>query len=728
MTGARVGSVHIDLGLNSAAFESGLKKANSDVGGFAKAMVAGFAAVTTAVVGAMAALRNTARQADQMWKSSQSLGVRIDELGRLRHAAEMSGASFSTLETGIRRASQAVSQSLAGMNTEATRALKGMGIAVKDADGQARSMSDILGDVAEQFSQMPDGVEKTSMAMALFGRSGTDLIPMLNAGRAGLKEMGDEAERLGLVFDEDTGRMAERFNDNMERMGKAAVGLSNAFGSMLLPVAVAVTDAIIAIQAPVGDTIAGLVELGKYAGVAAAGLAGFFAPAMLAGLASVSVAIGTTMVAAVRALTAAMMANPLGLLIGGIAAAITAAFLFRDQIKQVIGFDVVEVFKDAANTIIGAFHGAFKGIQAVWSSLPAVLGDVTITTANAVIDGIERMVNGAIDLLNGLFNGVRDMLSAIGVEVERIKEVDLGDIPNPYRGATEAMVDELKASFRDALDTDYIGEWTAALYEAWQGVDEGTEKVNALADALAGEGESGSGGGGGGGSLKNSLAQALEAMREALATEEELERLSHDKRIAQIQEFYNQGLILKDEYDQMMERAHQEHSDRMSEITRKQVEEEARIRSALVGHASSIFGSLSTIMENFGEDNLAASKAFAVAAAIINTAEGITKALAQGGILGFAGAASVAAAGMAQISTIMSASKGGGSRPSVGAAAPAPVQGSQRPDAEPQPDRMDVHLHGLDRSALYTGETVERLIELIEERSGDGRLLNFKVA
>src|SRR5690606_37796022 len=90
-----------------------------------------------------------------------------------------------------------------------------------------------------------------------------------------------------------------------------------------------------------------------------------------------------------------------------------------------------------------------------------------------------------------------------------------------------------------------------------------------------------------------------------------------------------------------------------------------RMRGQLVGNLSSVMGSLSSILEKTGDKNLAASKAFAVAEAIINTAQGVTKALAQGGMFGFAGAAAVAAAGAAQIATILSASNGSSRRPAV---------------------------------------------------------------
>jgi hypothetical protein len=143
--------------------------------------------------------------------------------------------------------------------------------------------------------------------------------------------------------------------------------------------------------------------------------------------------------------------------------------------------------------------------------------------------------------------------------------------------------------------------------------------------------------------------------------------------------------------------------------------------NATLGSLGQITGALASAFEG--------NKAFAVANADINTAEGVTKALAQGGMFAFPIAAAIAAAGAAQIGAIMSASPGGGSTASVRSPSAPPIQNApQRQQAERAPERMDITLHGLDRNAMYSGENVEAFLRAIEERSADGRILNIKVA
>lgn len=143
--------------------------------------------------------------------------------------------------------------------------------------------------------------------------------------------------------------------------------------------------------------------------------------------------------------------------------------------------------------------------------------------------------------------------------------------------------------------------------------------------------------------------------------------------------------------------------------------------SDTLGSLGQITGALSAAFEN--------NKALAVANAVINTAEGVTKALAQGGMFAFPIAAAIGIAGAAQIAAIMSASPGGsgGAVRTPSASAPAMSNAPQRQAAERAPDRLEVTLRGLDRSSMYDGNSVERLIRMIEERSADGRALKIKV-
>jgi hypothetical protein len=93
----------------------------------------------------------------------------------------------------------------------------------------------LLYEVADAYARTADDAAKTANAQALLGKTGADLIPLLNGGAKSLREYGDEAARLGVVFDQDAARAAEAFNDNLTRLKITAQGAFAKIASDLAP-------------------------------------------------------------------------------------------------------------------------------------------------------------------------------------------------------------------------------------------------------------------------------------------------------------------------------------------------------------------------------------------------------------------------------------------------------------------------------------------------------------
>lgn len=236
---AKIGSIHVSLGLDSAEFQAGLKKANSGLDKFAKAAKVGFAVVAAAAVaagGALAfAIKGAIDNADEMSKTAQKVGVTTEALSRLNYAAGLSDVTLQQLSTGLGRLTQSMSQIAQGAAGPAKMAFDALGISALTATGQLRSSDDVLADVAEKFASMEDGATKTALAIALFGRSGADLIPMLNMGKAGLSALATEADRLGITLSTSAGRSAEAFNDSLTRLQSVFTGIINRIMTAVLP-------------------------------------------------------------------------------------------------------------------------------------------------------------------------------------------------------------------------------------------------------------------------------------------------------------------------------------------------------------------------------------------------------------------------------------------------------------------------------------------------------------
>lgn len=236
---AIIGALRVNLGLNSAAFTKGVKSAGfsmkrlaADAKRVGAIVATGLAAATA---GFAAAVLSTSKYADEMGKTAQAVGVSVESLSELRHAADMSGASFGDLQTGMRKLAQTIGDSITTPTSEGAKALTSLGVSVRNSDGTLKNSEQVLGQVADAFSGLEDGALKTDTAMAIFGRSGAALIPMLNQGSEGLIQMGQEARKLGLVISGETFAAAEAFNDNLARMGKAFQGVKLQVTAGVLP-------------------------------------------------------------------------------------------------------------------------------------------------------------------------------------------------------------------------------------------------------------------------------------------------------------------------------------------------------------------------------------------------------------------------------------------------------------------------------------------------------------
>jgi hypothetical protein len=246
MSQAQIGNLNVRLGIDTAQFSNGLKQAQSSLAGLSgslKTLAVGAAAGAAAALTALAfALGNSLKRMDDLGKAAQKVGIPVDEFSKLEYAARLSDVSLESLTTTLARFSRSLSEISAGGDNDAGAALRALGISATDAEGKLRPTSAIIEDVAAKFETMRDGANKTALAIALFGRSGADMIPLLNGGREAIRGAGEELERFGGVVTPQAARQAEQFNDNLTRLQTAFDSLMREAIGPILPHLVALTE------------------------------------------------------------------------------------------------------------------------------------------------------------------------------------------------------------------------------------------------------------------------------------------------------------------------------------------------------------------------------------------------------------------------------------------------------------------------------------------------------
>ena len=319
-----------------------------------------FVAVGGAVVGALgAATLATANYGDELTQMSMRTGESTENLSRLRFAAQQSDVDVASLAKGLNVLTKNANLAADG-NKKSADAFKDLGIKVLGADGQLRPMSSLLLDVADKFSKMEDGTEKAAAAQEIFGKSGAELIPLLDEGRAGIERLGDQAQRLGLVMGTEAALAGDVFNDTLDELKGSVQGVAIQVGTVFMPMltdlAHIVTDVVVEFRSFAAEHA----EVTKAIGLAAVALTG--AGGLLLGFAGV-LTILPKINAALELLGTGVtkLGGAMGVLSGVVIVALIASLVKLYSSYQ----DVIEAEKNLAIAQAGEQASANKAVAAL---------------------------------------------------------------------------------------------------------------------------------------------------------------------------------------------------------------------------------------------------------------------------------------------------------------------------------------------------------------------------
>jgi hypothetical protein len=182
------------------------------------------ASISTQAAKAMVELtRESINTADEMGKLAQKTGTTVEDLSRLSYAAELSEVDTNQLRVAIKFLSDEL---------------------VKTGRSSANVLDEIL-KISDEFAGMAHGAGKTTLAVKLFGKSGQDLIPLLNQGSEAIRKQMLEAESLGLVIGPQFSANADAFNDNLTRLKASGRGLGLVLAEQALPSLIGISDQLV---------------------------------------------------------------------------------------------------------------------------------------------------------------------------------------------------------------------------------------------------------------------------------------------------------------------------------------------------------------------------------------------------------------------------------------------------------------------------------------------------
>jgi len=173
------------------------------------AAAAGIGAVKLAIDGIQAGIEavqklndltlEQAHWADDLLTQSAQTGLSTDLLQQLDYASKF--LDFEGIDKSLVKLTASMDSARDGAEKQSA-AFQSLGVSVTDADGQLRDNWETFKDVIDALGEVENATERDALANDIFGKSYSELKPLIDAGSDGLQEFMDKAVEGGHVLDE----------------------------------------------------------------------------------------------------------------------------------------------------------------------------------------------------------------------------------------------------------------------------------------------------------------------------------------------------------------------------------------------------------------------------------------------------------------------------------------------------------------------------------------------
>lgn len=242
MAQAVIGALRVNLGIDSAQFETGLKNAQGKLDGFERALKRG--ALTVGALGVAAASAGAAigtaltkaslETIDAQSKLAARVGASVAAIQALEHASDLAGVSHEQLAKALEKLNERLGEAARKGAGPAYEALKRLNIEAEnlaslDADQRLAMLADRMAEFGYTTAQQADTLRQ-------FGVRNAELINLLQGGGDAIRAARQEIQDFGLAVSDVDAKTIERANDAMSKISKAMTAIGNQIAVRLAPV------------------------------------------------------------------------------------------------------------------------------------------------------------------------------------------------------------------------------------------------------------------------------------------------------------------------------------------------------------------------------------------------------------------------------------------------------------------------------------------------------------
>lgn len=406
-----------------------------------------------AIAGIVGMAVNAGAAADDLNTLARQTGLTTETIQKFQHASGLVDVPLETLTGSLGKLTRTMGTAQEG-NKQTSAAFEQLGITITDETGKLRDNEAVFHEVIAALGGMENETERNILAMALMGKSATDLNPLILGGADALKQIGEEAAAAGLILSQDTLDGLNQFNDVLDttkaQLGATGAVIAAEFGAVLLPLIQDLAKwvqelatrfraldedtakIILVVLAAVAALAPFLIILGKV--VAAVGAITSAIGALTAAAAAAKLSVGAFIV--VKALLLAKVIAVIAIL-----AALVAGIVLLVRNFDTIRATVSTFVTDALARLGEMGTRAREIVASMRDSLVGIFANL-VTRAREVLAGVVDAITAPFRRAQEAVSGI---MSTVAAALQRI---------NPFARSSPSLVDNVRAGVQ-AISAEY---------------------------------------------------------------------------------------------------------------------------------------------------------------------------------------------------------------------------------------------------------------------------------
>lgn len=385
-----------------------------------------------ALVGIAGAAYSSVQRADDLNTMSKQTGFTTEELQKIQYAADVIDVELETVTSAMSK----MKKNMDSTSSDVQEAWSRIGVSVRDASGNFRNSNDVFNDTLMALSRISNETERDTLAMSLFGRSADQLAGLIDDGGAAMRELGKQAEDLGLIMSQDTLDSLNAVNDQIDTLKAQASGALATSGAKALEALMPVISDLLDAGARILEWISSLDEgtirlivtvlafvaaISPVAGIlssvfgAVSSITGAL-PGLISGVSAVTGGLDGLF----SAVTSFVASNPIALIVAAIVALVALIAAKGDEIQAILqklddwlhnvfASDWTELF----GPVLGeALNGLFANLENIWSDVKSVLDGIIDFIRGVFTGDWERAWNGVVEIFSGIIGLLGDIVKA----------------------------------------------------------------------------------------------------------------------------------------------------------------------------------------------------------------------------------------------------------------------------------------------------------------------------